>query len=781
MMVDDIPNRIYQIYSSCNQEEQSILRQILEEISLYGESETYEKIWLADYKEIPVSKETFLTSPKFLGPSNNNGASIYPRWMEVMKELEATGNQYYEIVFTGATRTGKTSTAVSDALYQLYRLMCLRDPQNYFNLKTSTTLLFFFFNITQTLAKGVAFKEFNTTIQYCPWFMEHGHMTASEANPVYVPEGGQIEIAYGSDASHALGRAAYCMIGTTEILTDKGVRSLAELADSSVNVAQIDPSNNIVYSNALVACTGLADKTIRIELEDGSIFEGTSDHKVMLSDGTYKCLGELKVDDSILASNHEGGGSYNLKISEITTIEHAEPILVYDVIDAKPNHNFIVCTEHSNIIAHNCVVFDECNFAAAGIKDINKAKARMKAKYDTLVARVTGTFVRNGEVYGKLYIISSKNSDSDFMEDYVAAQRKAGNPHMYIFDEPQWKVWPSSKYSSDKMFYIALGGRHLRSYVVPDDELDPDSLRDIEAQGYRLMEVPEDNKTRFLADFDIALRDIAGVSVPGTLSYITQATIDPCINHTRRCPFYNEVIRIGTKDTLTLEEFFHIEDVDIARKHLPMFIHLDLSLTTDRTGISGVWVSGSKEVQSIDESGTLVSQPTFTHVFSVALEAPKGDKIPYSKILAFICWLRKQGFNITGISRDQFQSEYMAQLLEEQGFTVSKLSLDRSPQGYDTLKSVLLEQRIDMLDNQLLQNELIMLQRDSMTGKLDHPANGAKDTSDSFAGAVWNATINNPGVVVPTTKVANVFSNVNSNRGLDRNSLGSIFGNFTKY
>ena len=194
-MIDvDIPQRIQNIYKSCNAEEQSVLRQILEEFAMYGESETYNNVWLADYKEIPVDKETFLTSPRFLGPSNNNGASIYPRWMEVMKELEVEGNQKYEIVFTGATRTGKTSTAVSDALYQLYRVMCLRDPQSYFGLKVSTTLLFFFFNITQTLAKGVAFKEFNTTIQYCPWFLEHGHMSASESNPIYIPEGGQIEI-----------------------------------------------------------------------------------------------------------------------------------------------------------------------------------------------------------------------------------------------------------------------------------------------------------------------------------------------------------------------------------------------------------------------------------------------------------------------------------------------------------------------------------------------------------------------------------------------------------
>ena len=106
----ELPQRIKRIYSECSPEEKAILLKILEEIGETGISPTYENIWLQDYKEIPVDKYTFLTDPEFLGPSNNNGESIYPVWIDTMLELEKSGNQYYEIVFTGATRTGKTST-----------------------------------------------------------------------------------------------------------------------------------------------------------------------------------------------------------------------------------------------------------------------------------------------------------------------------------------------------------------------------------------------------------------------------------------------------------------------------------------------------------------------------------------------------------------------------------------------------------------------------------------------------------------------------------------------
>ena len=177
--------------------------------------------------------------------------------------------------------------------------------------------------------------------------------------------------------------------------------------------------------------------------------------------------------------------------------------------------------------------------------------------------------------------------------------------------------------------------------------------------------------------------------------------------------------------------------------------------------------------------GRVVSQVMLSHVFSVAIEAPRGDKIAYNKIVEFICWLRRVGFNIVGVSRDQFQSEYLGQLLESQGFSVKKLSLDRTPDGYMTFRSVLVEQRIRLLDVQLLQDELIHLQRDSITGKVDHMIGGSKDVSDGLAGAVWNALQENVNVQLPAGTVPKVLTQVNGrNTRMDsrRPSVFSAFG-----
>lgn len=634
MIIDDsitLPQRIKEIYKTCAPSEQEYLIRILEELSRTGTSTTYDNLWLQDYIEIPVDLDTFLCDDRYLGRTNQNGNSVYPFWKQSMHDIFDAGNQYDQCVFTGATRIGKTSTAITCSCYMLYKMMCLRDPQRFFNKKDVSKFSIMFFNITKDLAKGVAFREFNDTLKYSPWFCNHGKFSKSERNFYYIPDGNKIDMEFGSEAAHSIGKQIFIAF------------------------------------------------------------------------------------------------------------------------------------------------MDECNFARAGIKDINKAKIRMKELYDSVVARVEGTFRIHGEVWGKLFVVSSKKSDNDFIENHVHTQLEAGNEHMIVFDRPQWEVLPKSQFSDDT-FWIAVGDRHRRGFVIDDDS--ESALNELRGQGYQLMEVPIDMKSNFIADFDISLRDLAGISIPGVLSFITQEVLDGCISHTRHNPFYQTILEIGTKDSYTIEEFFHSEFVSNELKRSPMFIDVDLSLNNDKSGISGVAITGRKDIES--DNGKIISMPAFTHVFSVDIKAPTGDKIPYAKITAFIKWMRKSGFNVSRISRDQFQSEYMAQLLEQEGFDVDKLSVDRTPDGYIAMRSLLLEQRIDMLPVKLLQDEFIQLQRDSLTGKVDHPVGGSKDLADSVTRCTWNAILHND-VIHPSKKSA-ISASASVNTGsshitVNNRRVGNMFPN----
>lgn len=302
-MYEELLPRIQNIYNSCTEEEQECLRTILSELSETGTSPTYEAIWLSDYKEIPVDIETFICDSKYLGKTNRNGKSVYPFWMQELKNVFGAGNKFHEWILTGATRIGKTSTAITAVAYMLYRMMCLKDPQQYFGKKEISKFSVLFFNVTKDLAKGVAYREFNDTLKASPWFNEHGTFSKSEYNFYYIPEGGKVVIDYGSDASHGLGQQVFCVVGDTRVLTDNGFVPISELAGKCHNLGQLADDNSIHYEYSSVELTKYTQDTIRIELEDGSIIEGTSDHLVKLTDGSYKKLGDLTNSDDVLTFN----------------------------------------------------------------------------------------------------------------------------------------------------------------------------------------------------------------------------------------------------------------------------------------------------------------------------------------------------------------------------------------------------------------------------------------------------------------------------------------------
>ena len=622
----NLPERILDIYDTCSDDEKQYLFQILQELSETGTSSTYDDLWLQDYKEIPVDIDTFLNDNEYLGLTNRQGDSVYPYWRKSMHEIFDNGNQYTQCVFTGATRIGKTSTAITCAAFMLYRMMCLRDPQAFFQKKEISQFSLLFFNLTLDLAKSVAFREFNDTLELSPWFQKHGVFSGGKKDRCYYPEGGKIVIEAGSDVAHSLGKQVFC------------------------------------------------------------------------------------------------------------------------------------------------AVLDEVNFARSGVKDITKAKSRIKGIYDSVVARVEGTFRMRGQVYGKIFAVSSKKTDSDFLEDHVEAQLSAGNTHLISFDRPQWEVLPPEQFSPGR-FYIAVGDKHHKGFVLTDES--EEALTELRNQGYQLLQVPIDMKSNFLSDFDISLRDLAGIAVPGALSFITQSMIDDCTGN-RKNPFYQDILEIGIRDTYTIEEFFHMELIDRTLLHLPLYLGIDLSLNDDKTGISGAWLNGYKEITS--EDGKVIRLPFFSHAFSIDIQAPRGDKIPYAKITSFILWLRRKHFNIQRISRDQFQSEYMAQLLEQEGFTCDKVSVDRTPDGYEAFKSMLLEKRVDLLYVEKLQDELVKLEKDALSGKIDHRIGESKDISDSLVRCIWNAVLNEAKPQVSRKHVASAIASVNTPKiATNSDKLASLF------
>ena len=313
---EDILARIRDIYDSCNPIEQAQFIKIIEELSDKGYSETLERIYLIDFKEVPVSIDRFLTDPEYLGESNDCGNQIYPGWWDAYHSVFDSQSEKYEVILSGATRIGKTSTAVSMMCYMLYLLMCYRNPQKYFGLKEVSRATIAFANLTKDLAQGVAFREFNDTLLKSPWFNKHGRFTNSATRPIYIPEGNQIELVAASSGSMILGMQLWCLVGSTKILTSAGVKTLAECENTYREVFQYS-SGGVVTSNAYITKTKEVTETIRITLADGTVIEGTPEHKVLLSDGTYKALGEITEGDDLMDINMQTFGNFSTVIPDV--------------------------------------------------------------------------------------------------------------------------------------------------------------------------------------------------------------------------------------------------------------------------------------------------------------------------------------------------------------------------------------------------------------------------------------------------------------------------------
>lgn len=420
-----------------------------------------------------------------------------------------------------------------------------------------------------------------------------------------------------------------------------------------------------------------------------------------------------------------------MKIAKIEQVHHPTPIPVYDVVQAKPAHNFAVYSSNTELVAHNCGFLDEVNFAPGANAALEKSK--IMQTYSSVKARIKSRFIKDGKLLGKMFMVSSKHAEHDFLEVYLQRRRKEADSHkLFIVDEPLWVVKPSSTYSG-KTFQVAYGAKQLMPKIVEPGE-DVDNLV---RMGYKILDVPIEFESDFKFNIVVSLQDLAGIALPGTTSYFSYKVFSKCYVD-KPNPFTNEVLQIGLDDDMEYIEFFDIEKIPESLRRLPIAVHIDTALKHDLLGLSAV--AYLKNVIADSDDG-LVEKRVYEHLFSVGIQAPPGSEISLIKTRRFLYQLRSMGLNIVIVSTDTFQSAEFHQILRDKGFETAIRSLDRSPTGYQILREAMLEGRISLIRHSRLENELIYLQRDTGTGKLDHPPNGSKDISDSLAGAVWDLSL----------------------------------------
>jgi hypothetical protein len=342
-------------------------------------------------------------------------------------------------------------------------------------------------------------------------------------------------------------------------------------------------------------------------------------------------------------------------------------------------------------------------------------------------------------------IASSKDSEQAFLESYIEMKRQNESKTTLIVDEPQWVV-RNDKGSPDDpgSFYVAVGNKFLAHELLPVNatEAEVSAYRE---KGYFMLKVPPIYREAFEDNMDLALTDNAGISTSSSTKYISGIRLNQIKIDTYRNPFTRDVIEVGNSpdDVAQYSNFFDLSKINPKDLSRPLFIHLDMSLSGDKTGIAGVWITG-KRPQKVGEDAS--KELEFKLAFSVSVKAPKGFQVSFEKNRNFIRWLRDRGFAVKGCSSDTYQSAQIQQQLKADGFNTKILSVDRVDsttricQPYSFFKSAIYERHLQIYkDCQLLTEELVSLERLS-DGHIDHPQNGSKDQADAVCGALFLAS-----------------------------------------
>jgi hypothetical protein len=141
---------------------------ILEEYINYGQSKEFEKIENADYIRTPVSIETFLDDPSYIGEVGKN---VYPKLREDLIAIFDNPN-LVEIILSGSIGWGKSHMSKIIAMYILYTISCLRNPQEFFGITPGTPIVLC--NLSLSVKKSDEFfTDIRNMLDSSPYFKKY--------------------------------------------------------------------------------------------------------------------------------------------------------------------------------------------------------------------------------------------------------------------------------------------------------------------------------------------------------------------------------------------------------------------------------------------------------------------------------------------------------------------------------------------------------------------------------------------------------------------------------
>lgn len=148
--------------------------------------------WLKDnpeFEKMPATIEEFL-GPQYL----NIEEKVRPKLREVLIEIFGTEPRgdalsgYQRAMITGGIGIGKTTFASIVLPYMCHWVLCLRDPQDFFNLISGSRIAFMMMSTSEDQARQVIFGDVIARIENSIWFKNNYPKDPSFKNQIRFPQ-----------------------------------------------------------------------------------------------------------------------------------------------------------------------------------------------------------------------------------------------------------------------------------------------------------------------------------------------------------------------------------------------------------------------------------------------------------------------------------------------------------------------------------------------------------------------------------------------------------------
>jgi hypothetical protein len=292
---------------------------------------------LAWLKQNPAFEERPANIRQFIGPDYLDiDRLVRPAVLHELVEIfgETTNSArialYRQGVFTGSIGCGKTTLVSIALVYMAHWVLCLRDPQHYFDLLPGSRIAFMQMSTSSTQAKEVVFGDIKARIDNSPWFKRKYPYDPSFKNQIRLPK--NIWILPGDSAETTfegynilggvLDEADSHKITATKDYAENGYNTIYARIDSRFQdrgflliVGQMKKSNGFVMKKYKEFMRDLDAYTCHMK-----IWESFGWDKFLRKDGTRDSFWFHSQDYSVLTKEQAAGLGFPAYVLEIPNV-----------------------------------------------------------------------------------------------------------------------------------------------------------------------------------------------------------------------------------------------------------------------------------------------------------------------------------------------------------------------------------------------------------------------------------------------------------------------------